>query len=330
MKPVRWGIISTAKHFIRSVLFPMQKSLITELYGIASRNPEKAKQASEKFGIPKYYQSYEDLLSDRSIEAVFIPLPNHMHLEWIKKSADAGKHILCEKPLTLNAQEAQEAIDYSRKKGVLLMEAFMYRFHPQWIRAKELVRSENIGDVRAVQTFFSYHNTDPKNIRNILEMGGGGILDIGCYAVSAARYMFGKEPQRVLSLINRAPEFKIDILSSGILDFGEGHSVFTVGIQSFPYQKVDIIGTAGRIQIEIPFNIYPDVTVKISVTNSVGTREIHSGPADQYELQLEQFSEAIRKDGPAPTPPEDALDNMRVLDALFMSEKSGNWEKVTI
>ncbi len=328
MKPVRWGIISVAKHFIRCVVLPMQKSEMIELVGIASRNPEKAKETSEKYGIPNYYQSYEDLLSDKSIEAVFIPLPNDMHLEWIKKSADAGKHIICEKPLALNASEAGEAIEYAAKKGVLLMEAFMYRFHPQWTRARELVQTENIGDLKAVHTFFSYQNSDPDNIRNILEKGGGGILDIGCYAVSAARYIFNKEPRKVVSLINRDRAFKTDILSSGILDFGEGHSVFTVGTQTFPYQTVDIIGSAGKIHIEIPFNTYTDIPSTISVTTSVGTRKITLGPADHYELQFDRFSEAIRKDMSSPIPPMDALNNMKVLDALLRSEKSGNWEEL--
>ena len=204
----------------------------------------------------------------------------------------------------------------------------MYRFHPQWIRAREIVQTANIGNLRAVHTFFSYQNTDPHNIRNIFEMGGGGLLDIGCYAVSAARYIFDKEPLRLISLINRDTTFKTDILSSGILDFGGGHSVFTVGTQTFPYQKVDIIGTAGRIHIEIPFNTYQDIPVKISVTNGVGTREIQSGPADHYTLQFERFSEVIRKDLPSPISPEDAFNNMRVLDALLQSEKSGNWENV--
>ena len=307
MKPVRWGIIGVANIFQKAFLLPMQNSEMVELYGIASRNPEKAKKASETFGIPHYYPSYEALLADKSIDAVYIPLPNHLHLEWIKKAADAGKHILCEKPLTLNAGESREAIEYTKKKRVLLMEAFMYRFHPQWIRAKEIVDSANLGAVRAVHTFFSYSNNDPKNIRNILETGGGAIYDIGCYAVSAARYFFGKEPARVISLINRDPEFKTDILTSGMLDFGEGHSVFTVGTQTFPCQRVDIIGSAGRIHIRIPFNTFT---------------------ADQYELQIERFSEAIRTGGQPPTPPEDALKNMGVLDALFRSEKSGNWEKV--
>ncbi|MBT4482349.1 MAG: Gfo/Idh/MocA family oxidoreductase [Candidatus Latescibacteria bacterium] len=328
MKPVRWGIVGAAKIFIKAVILPMQKSELMELYAVASRNPEKAKQISRQYGIPRSFSSYEELLADKSIEAVYIPLPNNIHLEWIKKAADAGKHILCEKPLGLNGGEAQEALEYARKKGVLLMEAFMYRFHPQWIRAKELISTENIGSLRAVQTFFSYNNTDPKNIRNILETGGGAVLDIGCYAISTARYLFGREPKRVVSLINRSPAFKTDILSSGIMDFGDGHSTFTVGTQSYPYQKVDIIGSGGRIHIHIPFNTYTDVPAEITVTNSVGSRKLLLGPEDQYKLQFERFSEAVRSDGPAPTPPEDAVNNLNVMDAFFKSEKSGGWEEV--
>jgi len=328
MKPVRWGVLGTAKIFTKAFLLPMQNSEMIELYGIASRNPEKAKQAAEKYGITKHYSSYDDLLSDTSIEAVYIPLPNTMHLEWIKKAADAGKHILCEKPLTTNANEAREAAEYSRKKGVLLMEAFMYRFHPQWIHAKELVTTGNIGTIRSVHTFFSYNNTDPNNIRNIPEMGGGALYDIGCYAVSAARYIFDREPSKVISLVNRDPVFKTDILTSGILDFADGHSVFTVGTRTFPYQRVDIIGSGGSIHIHIPFNTFTDVPANMTVVISVGTREIQFAPADQYELQIVHFSEAIRKGTQAPTPIEDAIHNLGVMDALFKSEKSGNWEKV--
>ncbi len=304
----------------------MQKSPLMELYGLASRDPEKSQRLCHRYNIPKSYASYEDLLADSSITAVYIPLPNHLHLEWIQKAADAGKHILCEKPLALNAREAEEAIAYTRNKGVLLMEAFMYRFHPQWIRARELVETENIGGIKAVQTFFSYNNTDPHNIRNIRDMGGGAILDIGCYAVSTARYLFGREPLRAVSLVNRDPAFETDILTSGMLDFGDGHAIFTVGTQSYPHQKVDIIGSGGRIEIEIPFNTYTDSPVNIRVTTGIGTRELLIGPADQYELQCKQFSEAVINGRAVPTPPEDALNNMRALDALFRSEESGTWE----
>jgi len=308
----------------------MKKSAMVELYGVASRSMEKAQRVSDTFGIPHCFPSYEALLSDKTIEAVYIPLPNHIHLEWIKKAAYAEKHILCEKPLALNTRDAHEAIDYTKKKGVLLMEAFMYRFHPQWKRAAELARTGNIGTVRAVHTFFSYHNTDPQNIRNIFEMGGGALYDIGCYAVSTARYMFEREPIRVMSLMNRDSSFKTDVLTSGVMDFGEGHAVFTVGTQLFPYQRVDIHGSSGRIQIRIPFNTFEDVPAKITVTTGVGSREIQFEPADQYGLQFEEFSETVRKGGPVPVPPEDALNNIAVIDALFRSENSGNWENVRL
>jgi len=300
------------------------------LYGIASRDPEKARAASEKYDIPRYYRSYDELLRDSSIEAVYIPLPNHLHLEWIKKSADAGKHIVCEKPLTMNASEAAEAVDYAEQKGVLLMEAFMYRFHPQWTRVRELVMIGHIGDVQAVQTFFSYDNDDPENIRNKLETGGGAILDIGCYAVSVARFIFDAEPLRIVSLAKRDPGFKTDILCSALLDFGGRHSVFTVGTQIFPFQTVEIVGTGGRIHIDIPFNTYPDVPAVVTVTTSIGTRVLENGPEDHYRTQFERFSEAIRTNRPSPIPSTDALRNMQVLDAFFRSERSGGWEDIEI
>ena len=329
MKAVRWGILGVSKHFITRVMPPMMKTDSSEVYAIASRDGEKAQAAAKKYGIPVAYSSYDDLLADDSIEVVFIPLPNHMHLEWIKRAADAGKHILCEKPLTLNAAETQEAIDYAESKGVLLMEAFMYRLHPQWQRAKELIHGGILGSVTSVQTFFGYNNPDPGNIRNKLEMGGGGIYDIGCYAVSVARHMFGTEPQRALSLINRDPVFGTDMLASGILDFGAGQSTFTVATKTFACQKVDIFGTGGSIHIHIPFNAYDDVPSTITVVNGVGTREVYFEPADQYGLQADAFSRAVREGGAVPIPITDALNNSKALDALFASEKSGGWETIS-
>ncbi|MFC1650799.1 Gfo/Idh/MocA family protein [Candidatus Latescibacterota bacterium] len=328
MKPVRWGILSTAKIFTKAFLVPMQKSETSELYGISSRNADKAKEAAAACGIPNHYSSYEAMLADASIEAVYIPLPNNMHLEWIKKSADAGKHILCEKPLTLNAEEAREAAEHCKSKGVLLMEAFMYRYHPQWKRAKEIVATGNIGAVKSVNTVFSYNNNDPKNIRNIPELGGGALYDIGCYAISVARFIFGREPVKAVSLINRHSDFKTDALTSGILDFEDGHSVFTVGTLNFPCQQVDIIGTGGSIHINIPFNTHTDVPAEMTVVTGVGSREVKFHPADQYGLQVDAFSKAVRNGNPEPTSIEDAVNNMSVIDAIFKSEKSGGWEKI--
>jgi len=299
-----------------------------QIAAIASRSEEKAKQVAEKFDIPLGYGSYEALLADKNIQAVYIPMPNHMHAEWIQKAADAGKHILCEKPIALNAKEAQESIDYARGKGVKVMEAFMYRFHPQWQQVKELIAMQEIGKVLAVHCFFGFNNTDPNNIRNIKKAGGGAILDIGCYAVSSSRFVVGSEPKRVISLIQRDAEFDTDVLTSGILDFGMARATFTVSTQVFPYQRVVVYGSGGNITVEIPFNAYADVELLVTVTNSVGTREIWLPPQDQYILEFEAFAEAILKDKPVPTPPEDAINNMKVLDALFRSEQSENWENV--
>jgi predicted dehydrogenase len=309
-------------------LIPMQRSERVELYGVASRDPEKARKTAEEFGIPRAYPSYNALLADSSIEAVFLPLPNHVHAEWIWKAADAGKHILCEKPLALNAEEARRAAEEARGKGVLLMEAFMYRFHPRWVRARELVRTGHIGTVRVIHTGFGYANTDPANIRNIREYGGGALYDIGCYAVSLSRFLLDAEPKRVLSLVNRDPEFGTDILTSGILEFAEARSAFTVGTQIFPHQRVDIWGTGGRIHIKIPFNAYDDVPSTMTVTTGVGEREVSFEPADQYRLQFDSFSTAVRSGGPAPVPTEDAVRNLAVIDALFRSERTGAWETV--
>jgi predicted dehydrogenase len=328
MEPVRWGVLGVADHFRLRVYVPTRDSESVTIHGIASRQAGKANKAAREFGIPKSYGSYEELLKDDDIEAVFIPLPNHMHVEWIKRTADAGKHILCEKPLAMNAKEASEGIEYAKKKGVMLMEAFMHRFHPQWQRARDLASIGEIGTILSVETLFAYNLTDPQNIRNILIAGGGAIRDVGCYAVNVARFILGREPTRVVSLLKRDPDFKTDILSSCILDFGNARSVFTVATQLYPFQRVDIHGSGGRITIRNPFNIFPDVPVRITVNNAVGKRDLLIGPADQYALEFEAFSKALREGKEVPTPPEDALNNQKVLDAVFRSEKTGNWEMV--
>jgi predicted dehydrogenase len=326
MKPVRWGVLGVANIFMKRVLPPLLSCGAVEVSGLASRNAEKARNAAQAFGIAKSYGSYEDLLADRDIEAVYIPLPNHLHAEWIRKAADAGKHILCEKPLALNAEQAAASVEYAAKRGVRLMEAFMYRFHPQWQKVRELARIGEIGEIQTVQMTFAYDLKDPDNIRNKPEMGGGALMDIGCYAVSIPRFIFGREPGRVIGLFSRDPRFKTDILSSGVLDFGSGRSVFTVATQCFQAQGVDIFGTSGRMHIGVPLNMYPDVPPELTVITRFGERRPVLPPADQYELEFEAFSEALRLDLPVPTPPKDAVANQKVLDALFRSESSGVWE----
>lgn len=329
MKPVVWGVLGVSGHYRLRCAVPARHSSQLVMRGVASRSRERADAAAREFGMERGYGSYDELLADRSIEAVYIPLPNHMHLEWIKRAADAGKHILCEKPLGLNAGEVDEAISYTREKGVLLMEAFMYRLHPQWERARELVTIGEIGDLRAVQCHFFYNNTDPTNIRNRPEAGGGAIYDIGCYAVSSARFMVGREPERVVSLIDWDPEFGTDRLSSAILDFGSGvHATFSVGTQTDSQQKVMVFGNGGLLRVELPFNAFPDVPLNLHVETGIGVRDIATGPADQYGIEFERFSAAIRSGGPVPVPIEDARANQQVLDALFRSGESGNWETV--
>jgi predicted dehydrogenase len=328
MKPVVWGILSVASHYVAKINTNVRKSPLNIVQAIASRSMDRARKAASQLGIPKAYGSYAELLADKEIEAVYIPLPNHLHAEWVKKAADAGKHVLCEKPFALSAAEAQETFDYAKRKGVLVMESLMYRFHPQWIRASELVRNGELGEIHAVHVFFSYMIPDPKNIRNILEIGGGGMRDIGSYCVSAARFLVGAEPSRAISLMYRDPALKTDAVSSGLLDFGKARGLFTVGTQTQPWQQVDAVGSAGRLTVHIPFNAYPDSPAEITVTAWLGTRTVQIPPTDQYVEVFDAFSRAVRSGGPVPQPPEDTVNNQKVLDALFRSEKSGTWEAV--
>lgn len=325
MQPVSFGVLGVSGFFKKRIAIPTAKSPLVEWKGIASRSLERSREAADAYQITNAYGSYEELLADESIEAVYIPLPNHMHAEWIKKAADTGKHILCEKPIALSANEAQEGISYAEGKGVKVMEAFMYRFHPQWQHALELIRMREIGNVQLVQVFFGYSNSDAGNIRNQSDKGGGALYDIGCYAVSASRFLLQAEPRRVLSLVTEDDDFKTDVLSSGTLDFGGARAQFTVGTQTFPYQRVDIHGSSGVISIEIPFNTPADVAAKVTVNTSVGTREVQLGPVDQYIVEFEAFARAIREDTPVPTPSSDAVNNMRVLDALFESARTSRW-----
>lgn len=295
---------------------------------IASRDRSRAQAAAKEYGMAAAYGSYDELLADKSIDAVYIPLPNHMHLEWIKKSADAGKHILCEKPMGLSATEVEEAIDYTRKKGVLLMEAFMYRLHPQWVRARELVSIGEFGPVTSIQSHFFYNNRDPKNIRNQVDAGGGAIRDIGCYAVSSARFLLDREPKRVTSLLQYDPDFGTDRLGSVILDFGGVQASCIVGTQTWSHQKVDLFGSGGTLRVELPFNAYPDVPLSLTLETGIGHRVVETGPADQYQIEFEAFSDAIRGDRELPIPPEDALANQKVLDAIFESGTSGSWQAI--
>jgi predicted dehydrogenase len=332
MQKVIWGVLSTAKIGLRRVLPGMLKSDRLEIRALASRSLATARAAADTLGIPRAYGSYEELLADPEIEAVYNPLPNHLHVPWTLKAAAAGKHVLCEKPIALTAAEAERLRAVADK--VLIMEAFMVRFHPQWQRARELVRQGQVGTLRLVQMLFCYFNSDPGNIRNKADIGGGGLYDIGCYPITAGRFFFEAEPRRAIALVDRDPAFGIDRLISALLDFGSGrHLDFTVSTQCAPFQRTQICGSKGRIEIQIPVNApQGDRTLLFlddgSALDGSSVRTETLPESDQYQLQGEAFSRAIRGEIPLPYGVEDAVRSMRVIDALFRSEKSGRWEEV--
>jgi predicted dehydrogenase len=322
MKKVRWGVLGVAKIATTKVIPAMQRGEFCEVIAIASRDPAKARGAAGQLGIPRAYGSYEELLADTDVEAVYNPLPNHLHVPWSIRALEAGKHVLCEKPVGLSAAEVRDLMAARDRAGLRVGEAFMVRTHPQWIRVRELVRSGAIGDLRAVVAAFSYTNRDPRNIRNVAEWGGGGLMDIGCYAVQVSRFLFGREPVGVSGAIQRDPELGIDRLTSGLLDFGTGQAIFTCSTQMVPFQRVQVLGTTRRVEIEIPFNAPPDRPTRIVVDDGSdlyggGVRTETFETCDQYTIQGDLFSRAIREGGEVPTPLEDSVANMAVIEAIL-------------
>jgi len=322
MTKVRWGILSTAKIAREKVIPGMQAGKYCDIVAIASRNKAQAEEVASRLKIPVVYGSYTELLSDPNIDAVYIPLPNHLHVEWAIKCVQAGKHVLCEKPIALSSAQATQLLQVAQANPtVKVMEAFMYRFHPQWVRAKELVNNGKVGRLRTIDSFFSYHNVDPNNIRNKPEMGGGGMMDIGCYCVSLARFIFNSEPVGVKAIVEIDPVLGTDTLVSGVMEFADGTSSFTCSTQLMPYQRVNIVGTEGRIEIEIPFNAPPASTTRLWLHTKNGSAEMTFEPVDQYTIQGDLFSMAILNNEPAPTPLEDAVNNMKAIEAVFESAK---------
>jgi predicted dehydrogenase len=324
---VRWGVLGVAKIATVKVIPAMQQGEASAVTAIASRDLTKAQEAAATLGISKAYGSYEELLADPDIDAIYNPLPNHLHVPWSIRAAEAGKHVLCEKPIGLSSAECRDLIAVRDRTGVQIGEAFMVRTHPQWLRTRELVRSGAIGELRAINTDFSYFNRDPQNIRNVLEWGGGALMDIGCYPVQISRFLFEREPDRVTGLFDRDPDFRVDRHVSGILDFGSGHSIFRCSTQTAPFQRVRVFGDAGMIDIEIPFNAPPDRPTRIFLQTQDRTTE-EFPVCDQYTIQGDLFSGAVLRVRDVPTPLEDSLANMLVLEALFNSERTGMWKKL--
>lgn len=326
MSKIRWGIISTAKIGMEKVIPAMQQGQYCDIAAIASRNTDSAKAAALRLGIDKAYGSYEALLADPDIDAIYNPLPNHLHVPWSIKALQAGKHVLCEKPIGLNTAEAQQLADAAKQHPELkVMEAFMYRFHPQWQKARELVNAGVIGELRTIQTFFSYFNNDPDNVRNKSDIGGGGLMDIGCYPISLSRFIYNAEPKRVSAIAEYDPVFQTDRLASAIMEFATGTSTFTCSTQLTPHQRTNIYGTEGRIEIEIPVNAPPDKPTRIWHQRGQDIEEITFDVCDQYTLQGDAFSQAVLQNQPVPTPIEDAVANMKVIDAIFASAEQGKW-----
>jgi predicted dehydrogenase len=310
---IRWGVLGVASIATKKVIPAMQQCTRAEVSAIASRDLARAEDAARDLGIAKAYGSYEELLADPEIDAIYNPLPNHLHVPWSIKAAEAGKHVLCEKPIALTSAQCRELIAARDRTGVKIGEAFMVRTHPQWLRAREIVRSGRIGQLRSIVGFFSYYNADPRNIRNIAEYGGGGVMDIGCYPITMSRWMFGEEPVHVRSAVELDPVMKTDRLVSVVLEFPSGQSIFTCSTQLAPYQRMQFFGTKGRIEVEIPFNAPPDRPCRIFLDDEPEEFAI----CDQYTLQGDAFSRAIQEDLEIPVPLEDALKNMEVIERIL-------------
>lgn len=334
-RKVRWGCLSTAHFALTKFLPALPDCEHAELFAIASRDAGKAREVAATLGIPKAHATYDELLADPDVDVVYVPLPNHLHVEWSARAAEAGKHVLCEKPIGLNAGEVRKLIAARDRCGVKIGEAFMVRTHPQWLRARELVRNGAVGRLRSLAIAFSYFNRDAANIRNIPSAGGGAAYDIGCYAINVSRFLFGEEPRRVVSLVERDPEMGTDRLTSAILDFPSGQSVWTVSTQLVPYQTVQILGTEARIELQIPFNAPNDSPCKLFIDDGsqlggASARTEEFPIRDQYTIEADAFSRAVLDNTTEPVPLEDSLENVMVLDAVYRSGESGRWENLPV
>ena len=330
---VRWGVLGVARIAVQKVIPAIRAARQCTVVAIASRTLAKAQAAAAELGIPRAHGSYEALLSDPEVDAVYIPLPNHLHAPWTARAAEAGKHVLCEKPIALNADEAGRLLAVRDRFGVRIQEAFMVRTHPQWRRAKGLVDAGELGEIQAMSGFFSYYNVDPDNVRNVAEWGGGGLLDIGCYLVNTARFIFGAEPARVAGALAIDARFGVDRLGSMILDFDGRHAIGTCSTQLQYYQRMQIVGSRGRIDLEIPFNAPIDRPCRIAIDRTgdlhgAGVEYLSIDTCNQFTIQAEEFAHALLQGEPQPAPLEDAVANMRCLDAIVRSSRTGKWEKV--
>jgi predicted dehydrogenase len=323
MEELRWGVLSTARIARVNVVPAIQSAPRCRVVALASRDGRRGREVADELGVDRAHDSYEALLADPDVDAVYVPLPNHLHAEWSIAAARAGKHVLCEKPLALSAAEAETILEVAAEHGVRVMEAFMYRLHPAWEAVRSIVASGRIGEVVSVQSWFSFFNDDPANIRNVGAFGGGALYDIGCYCINLSRMLFGGEPERVVAAIRRDPATGIDVVTSAILEFERGIATFGCSIRAEDDQRVDIYGSTGRISVPIPFNIPPDLATRIVVASggdppvAPDVEVLTFPPADAYAIEAERFAAAVLDGTPLPTPAEDAVANLRVIDAIF-------------
>jgi len=328
---VRWGILGVAAIAVRRVIPAMQRGQRCEIAAIASRDRTKAEEAARNLGIPKAYGSYDELLADPDIDAVYNPLPNHLHVPWSIRAAEAGKHVLCEKPIGLTADEARRLLETRDRTGVKIAEAFMVRCHPRWLRVRELIAAGRIGQLRAIHIALGYFNRDPQNVRNIANYGGGALLDLGCYAVTLSRFLFREEPLRVSGLVERDPQLGTDRLTSAIVEFPSGRSLFTCSTQLSYFQSMELHGATGTMQLDKLINPPTDAPSRIVIYD--GPERFNTDPVveaipvcNQFTIQSDLFSKAVLEDGEVPVPLEDSVRNMAAIDAIFRSAASGNWE----
>lgn len=326
MQKIRWGVLSTAKIARTKVIPALQTSAHNQVLAICSRDAQSARAAADELGIERAYGSYEALLADPDIDAIYNPLPNHLHVDWSIKALQAGKHVLCEKPLGLNAADAQRLLDAAQAQPQLkTMEAFMYRFHPQWQMAKTLIEAGNIGKLLTVHSHFSYNNREPQNIRNSAAMGGGALMDIGCYCISLSRWLFNAEPQQVIGQITPYENYEVDCLISAMLEFEQGSATFTASTKIEPQQYIEASGELGSLFIPVPFNPIGDAATEIRLKHNGQSETIHIPPADHYRVMVDAFAQSIIDQQPVPTPLQDAINNMRIIDAIFESAARGQW-----
>ena len=332
-KHLRWGVLGAARIATNKVIPGMQRSTVATIDAIASRSLARAREAASRLGVSKAYGSYEALIDDPDIDAIYNPLPNHLHVPWTIRAAEAGKHVLCEKPIALNAAEAQTLITTRDRTGVKIQEAFMVRSHPQWLRAIEMCRAGALGALRSYTGYFSFYTEDPANVRHVPAFGGGALMDVGCYLILTSRLLFGEEPRRVVALMTHDPAFNVDIVTSLMLDYPSGHAIGTCSMRTVPYQRVQMFGTKQRLEIEIPFNAPPDRPCRFWTDSGDlsghGRHDLQVDTCDQYQLQGDAFSRAVLDDTPVPHPLESSLQNMRIIDALVESAATGTWKTLS-